>query len=81
MILPTKRRSSARSLVGIGTLVLPHLNEPKTISNLWWTVQKSKVTELSYPNLNFDQFVLSLDFLFLMEIINLKDGKIVRVEK
>lgn len=76
MILPTKKRTSARSLIGIGALILGFLNEPRSISNLWWKIRNSRVTKESYPYLDFDQFILSLDFLFLMNIIHFKDNKI-----
>ncbi len=58
MILPNKHLSGSESLVGIGALLLAHLEKPTTVSALW-----SKVREK--PEIgSFERFALSLDFLF-----------------
>ena len=73
MILPTKHISIENSLIGLGALVLSHLDQPTTVSSLW-----QQVREL--PQIaTFERFTLSLDLLYIMNIIDYRDGSIRRV--
>lgn len=68
MILPTKHVPTSQSLIGLGALVLSHLARPRTLSELWDKVRAS-------PDLgSFRRLILTLDMLYAMDAIELKDG-------
>ncbi len=72
MILPTKHLKLSNSLLSAGAALLKNINEPKTVSLLW-----DKTRNL--PEIRtFERFTLSLDLLFIMNIIDFKDGLIWR---
>lgn len=80
MILPTKRISAYRCLMGIGADILRLLKEPMTVSRLWAEHQKlsrarSESVE-SYSPITYDWFVLSLDLLFMIGAIQIEQGRI-----
>lgn len=68
MILPTKYLNERDSLFGLGGLVLLYLTKPSTITSLWEKVRS--VHEIG----NFERFILTLDFLFLVDAIKMDDG-------
>lgn len=78
MILPTKRISVERSLLGVGARLLTHLTEPKTVSQLWHDYGRSASSSGAKPA-GFDWFVLALDLLFSMGLIEAAGDVIVRV--
>lgn len=71
MILPSKHLSERRALLTVGSEILALLDHPRTVSSLWEAlgVRKSGARRLSY-----DWFVLSLDLLFLMDAVTMRDG-------
>lgn len=74
MILPTKHIPTHRSLLGLGGLVLSKIASPTTPSSLWESIR-------SYPEVaTYSRFVLTLDLLFTMGAIELREGLIARVE-
>ncbi len=74
MILPTKHIPTHRSLLGLGGIVLSKLSGPTTPSALWETIRP-------YPEIaTYSRFVLTLDLLFTMGAIELREGLIARVE-
>lgn len=79
MILPTKHLSQDRSLLNVGARVLRHLKQPKSVSALWEELprfgkaEKSQGSELAY-----DDFVLTLDLLFLIGAIEMVKGQLTR---
>lgn len=74
MIMPDKNIKLSYSIFGIGSIILNSLYRSKTISSLWEEVKKYK--EIN----NFEKFVLALDFLFSLNLINLDNGLIRRVK-
>lgn len=73
MILPTKHITEENSIIGLGALLLPHLHQPTTVSSLWSEMR-------AYPQIaTFERFTLSLDLLYIMNIIEYRDGSIRRV--
>ena len=78
MILPTKRITEDRSLLGIGSDFLPLLDEPKTVSRLWTEFQKRRRRTAS-AIVTYDWFVMSLDLLFMLNAINIDKGLLRRV--
>lgn len=73
MILPTKHITVDNSLIGLGALVLSQLDEPASVSVLWQEMRES-------PQIaTFERFTLTLDLLYLMNVIEYRDGNIRRV--
>jgi len=76
MILPSKHIAVERSLLGIGAEVLSQLYEPKTTSRLWDEIRTSAlVQEKSVP---YDWFILALSFLYAINAIEFRKGRIYR---
>lgn len=69
MILPTKHIPAEQTLLGVGSLLLQYLNQPKNISYLWDEVKKLP------PIGTYERFVLGLDMLYILGLIKLNDGK------
>ena len=68
MILPDKNIKLEYSLHNCGALILDEIREPKTISLLWEQVKQKETLD------NYEKFVLTLDFLFIINAIKLNDG-------
>ncbi|MEW6608368.1 MAG: ABC-three component system middle component 6 [bacterium] len=75
MILPNKHIQISNSILNLGAILLDNITANQTVSLLW-----DKVRELSEVR-NFERFSLGLDLLFILGIVELKDGIIRRVEK
>jgi hypothetical protein len=78
MILPTKRLSLNRSLLGLGSDILKIINEPKTISHLWADLKEYRESMNNARSITFDWFILALDLLYLLKIIEISNGLIRR---
>jgi hypothetical protein len=79
MILPTKYLTEDRALLWVGAEILSLLTEPKTVSRLWDELKKARSERLQSPSITYDWFVLALDLLYSVNIIDLKRGRIWRV--
>lgn len=75
MILPTKGVGPDKALLSIGAVVLRELDEPKTVSRLWADLRQGN-GEL--PAVSFDWFVLALDLLYVMGIVDCVSGRMYR---
>lgn len=72
MILPTKHISAQHSILGSGATILQHLDSPQTVSALWERVR-------CLPEIRvYWRFVLVLDMLFAIGVLDLTEGLIVR---
>jgi hypothetical protein len=78
MILPTKRLSLDKSLLGTGGNVLACLDRPKTVSRLWEDLQQATSASGTGSRVGYDWFVLTLDLLFCMNAIELREGELRR---
>ncbi len=74
MILPTKRITEERSLLGIGGRLLLLLDEPRTVSRLWDDFKKHEPSADAASQITFDWFVLALDVLFMLGAVRLEKG-------
>jgi hypothetical protein len=74
MILPTKHISVQYSLLGAGAAILRRLDSPQTVTALWERVRTEPEVCVYW------RFVLSLDFLFAIGILEFKDGLIARFQ-
>lgn len=61
--------------MGIGAELITRLEQPRTISSLWEQMKVVKGVN-SYEN-----FILALDFIFLLDLIDFEKGFIRRIEK
>jgi hypothetical protein len=75
MILPTKGIPPQKALVSLGAEVLRLLTETKTVSRLWDDFRKSKD---QVGEVTFDWFVLSLDLLFTLGVVEFERGRVSR---
>ena len=75
MIVPNKNIRLQNSLLGMGAQILPQLNTTQTFSSLWERMKSSK--EIN----SYDKFVLTLDLLYMLNLIELKDGIIQKVNQ
>ena len=71
-LLPNKHIPTNHSLVGVGALVLKHLERPTNVSRLWEAIKD----EQEVPS--FGNFVLSLDYLFTVGAIDYERGLLSR---
>ena len=79
MILPTKHLSQDRALLTVGARLLACLSAPITVSALWDIVSKQcKSDDPAKPALRFDAYVLTLDLLFMIGAIELRNGLLIR---
>lgn len=73
MILPNKYIQENEAILGVGAILLSNLSQQEDISVFW-----DKVKELPAVD-NFERFVLSLDLLFALGLVETADGKIFKV--
>ncbi len=75
MILPGKHLQQDRALLGVGAEILGHLDEERTVSELWERVRSARGPEAT--PLSFDWFLLALTFLYAVAAVDLTDGAII----
>ena len=81
MILPSKHLSQDRALLTVGAHILQNLRQPTTVSALWEELPcQPKESKNETMFLSYDNFVLSLDLLFLLGAIELAEGLLRRRE-
>lgn len=73
MILPTKYLTESETILGVGAVILEKLNDAKLLSELWETIKRNSLIG------TYERFVLALDLLFILGIIEIKNNRIVRV--
>jgi len=72
MILPSKHISEEQTLLGIGAVLLRSLEQPQTVTSLWDKVRDDQSVG------TYERFVLALDLLHIIGVINLSHGMIQR---
>ncbi|MCA9178174.1 MAG: hypothetical protein KDB14_27105 [Planctomycetales bacterium] len=72
MILPSKHIPAEQALIGVGAAVLRYIERQQTITSLWDKVRDEPVVG------TFERFILGLDFLYVMGVIDLSKGMIHR---
>lgn len=68
MILPTKHIPLNQSMIGLGALLLKKLDRPRTVSGLWRKIRF--IPEVG----TFQRFVIVLDFLYALGLIQFRNG-------
>lgn len=79
MILPSKHISYQRCLLNIGARIIEEMSKPLTIYDLWECFRE-KEKKRGIPT-SYNQFILTLDFLYSIGAINLRDGYLKRCGK
>ena len=74
MILPTKYLPHDRALITVGSEILKHLEEPRSVSALWDCVRDTQVNKAADALVSFDWFVLALNLLYVISAIDYRDG-------
>jgi hypothetical protein len=75
MILPTKHLSPDRALLSVGARLLALLRQPKTVSALWDDLARQAGPKDGRNSaLSYDAFILALDLLFLMGVLDFQHG-------
>lgn len=72
MILPSKHISEDQALIGVGAVLLRHLDRQQTITSLWDKVRAESSVG------TYERYVLALDLLYITGIIDLSKGMIRR---
>ena len=76
MLLPNKHVGLSRSALGVGAVLLNELVKESTVSALWENVREKPEI------LTFERFVLGLDMLFALGLVNYgKHGLVEIVQK
>lgn len=78
MILPTKHVREDRALLTVGAEVLDLLRTSKTVSRLWSDFSRKRATGSS--PVTYDWFILALDLLFSLGLIDFSRGRVRRVQ-
>lgn len=74
MILPKKHLSINESFFGFGGFLLQKLNTPVSVDELW-EFYKDSYSNKKYPvKFSFDQFIMTLDYLFIIGAIRKNEG-------
>lgn len=73
MILPNKFIEEKDSLLYVGALLLDKLDVPSSVSELWNQVNDNKSVN------NYERFIITLDMLYVLNLIELKNDKIRRI--
>lgn len=70
MILPTKNIDPNHCILGLGAVIVKKMNRQQTVTALWESVKHEE-------NINsFEKFVLTLDLLFSLGVIDFSDSDI-----
>lgn len=72
--MPSKYLREDEALIGTGASLLKFINSPITLSNLWEKAKRMKNI------ITFERFVLTLDLLYSLGIIESENNKIRRIK-
>lgn len=79
MILPSKHLQQDRALLTVGAHVLTFLVRPKTVSALWEELNRHDTSVAAMPRkITYDWFLLALDLLYTLGVIELESGLVER---
>jgi hypothetical protein len=77
MIVPTKGIAPQRSLLAVGAQILQTLDRPMTVSQAWVTFRQWRHANGHHAPVPFGWFVLGLDALYAMGVVDLRDELLV----
>ncbi|WP_091100719.1 ABC-three component system middle component 6 [Nonomuraea pusilla] len=73
MITPTKGIGPDRALLAVGAQIILQLNRPLTVSQTWARLREWRLENDHLAPLSFGWFVLALDILYALGLIELQD--------
>jgi hypothetical protein len=76
MIMPNKHINFSESLLGFGSYILQLLKTPKSVDDIWKKYQSDVSNEIYFTKHSFDNFILTLIFLYSIGTIEDIQGKI-----
>ncbi len=79
MILPTKRITQHQALLTIGGDVLALLNTPRTVSYVWRSIKERRSALSETETLTYDWFILALDLLNILGLVEFRNGRLRKV--
>lgn len=74
MIMPSKYLREDEALIGVSAELLQLIKNSHNLSALWEAAKKIDAIG------NFERFILALDLLYLMGLVDLKNNEIVRAQ-
>jgi len=80
MILPTKHIRPERALIGVGAEVLGILKRPMTMSRLWDEIRNRRSLHAPNAPIDYQWFILSLDFLYMTGALDFQRGLVRKVQ-
>lgn len=78
MIFPTKHLPIKRALISISAEVYELIGDKSTTSSIWEEYSKMLSKSLRTADVSYDWFILSIDLLYLLKMIEFRDGFIKR---
>ena len=75
MIMPNKYLKEEDTLLGSSAIIFDNMDKKQSISQLW---ERVKDDDSFY---NFERFILSLDMLYILGLIEFKKNNLLRVKK
>lgn len=73
MIMPSKYLREDEALIGVSAALLPLVESSDSLTALWESAKKIDAVG------TFERFILALDFLYLLGIVDFHNNKVVRV--
>lgn len=81
MLTPTKNLHEDKAILKIGARVLSILIFPRTLNSTWEAYSEFQNQESqSIPNIRFDTFILALDFLYMIGVIEYQNDLLRRTK-
>lgn len=74
MILPTKYLREDEALIGVSAILLPLVEKAGNLTELWESAKRIEAIG------NYERFILALDFLYLLGLVDLHNNEILRVQ-
>jgi hypothetical protein len=73
MLTPTKGITPDRALLAVGAQILQELDSPLTVTQAWSRVRVRRTKLGHHSPISFGWFVLALDVLYSLGIVELRD--------
>lgn len=74
MILPKKQLALNESFFGFGAFLLKHIEKPISVDDLWGYYKNSYDNKKYSVKFSFDQFIMTLDYLYIIGAIKENEG-------
>jgi hypothetical protein len=76
VILPSKHLRKEHALLGVGAVILRHLEGGRTVSEIWERTRQDNSAGTTDDQVSFDWFLLALSLLYAIHAIDLENGLI-----